>query len=56
MGHVVKAVKARRGGILLMHEIHRHTIRHLPEILDALTAAGFTFTNLDDPELRSAYR
>lgn len=53
VGHVVQTVNARRGGILLMHEIHRNTIRQLDEILTALSQAGYTFVTMNDPEMRA---
>ena len=53
VGHVVKTVSVRRGGILLLHEIHRNTIRQLEEIIVGLQQAGYTFVTLADPEMRT---
>ncbi|PZP29958.1 MAG: hypothetical protein DI603_16205 [Roseateles depolymerans] len=49
--HVVNALKARRGGIVLMHEIHPHTLAQLETLIQRLRAEGFRFVALDDPAL-----
>lgn len=56
VGHVVAAARARRGGIILMHEIHPNTLSKLEEIIDRLLAAGFTFGTLTDPDFQSSLR
>ncbi len=49
VAHVVSAVRARKGGIILMHEIHPNTIKKLEEIIIQILADGFIFgTILDD--------
>lgn len=52
--HVVSSLKARRGGILLMHDVQPNTIRKLPEIIDGLLASGYEFGSLDDPEFQAS--
>jgi len=56
VGHVLASVRARRGGIVLLHEIHPNTIRHLEEIILALRADGFTFGSLTDEAFASSLR
>ncbi len=38
---------ARRGAIILMHDIHASTIKAVPGIVKALRARGYTLVNLD---------
>lgn len=47
--HVVTAVKARKGGIVLMHEIHPNTLAQLDTLIGRLLAEGFRFAPLTDP-------
>jgi peptidoglycan/xylan/chitin deacetylase (PgdA/CDA1 family) len=47
--HVVAAVKARRGGIVLMHEIHPNTLAQLETLITRLRAEGFAFAPLTHP-------
>lgn len=47
--HVVTALKARHGGILLMHEIHPNTLAQLEVLIQRLQAEGLRFAALDDP-------
>jgi len=47
--HVVTAVKARKGGIVLMHEIHPNTLAQLDTLIERLLAEGFRFAPLTDP-------
>ncbi len=49
LGHVLAAVRAHRGGIVLMHETHRHTLAQLGELVRRLKEEGFRFTTADDP-------
>jgi len=56
VAHVLSAVRAHEGGIVLMHEIHPHTVRQLEAILHGLTEAGFTFTSLADPDYAASLR
>jgi peptidoglycan/xylan/chitin deacetylase (PgdA/CDA1 family) len=49
VGHVLAAARARKGGIILMHEIHPNTLAHLDTIIGQLLAAGFSFTSVTDP-------
>lgn len=48
VGFTVDQVVARGGGVVLFHDIHANTAATLPEIIDALTDRGFSFTNVDD--------
>ena len=56
VGHVVSAVNLRGGGILLMHEIQPNTIRKLDVILEQLSSEGYSFINLDSPEMEPDLR
>jgi peptidoglycan/xylan/chitin deacetylase (PgdA/CDA1 family) len=47
-GWVMKQVRAQSGGIVLFHDIHPNTVAHLEPIIQALTAEGYSFTNVDD--------
>lgn len=46
--HILSAVRAHNGGIVLMHEIHAHTIHQLDEVIVRLKAEGFEFGSLDE--------
>jgi peptidoglycan/xylan/chitin deacetylase (PgdA/CDA1 family) len=54
--HVVAAVKARKGGIVLMHEIHPHTLAQLETLIERLQAEGFHFAPLTDPGFTASLR
>lgn len=54
--HVLSAVRAHNGGIVLMHEIHPHTVRQLDAILHGLSQAGYAFTTLADPDYAPSLR
>jgi peptidoglycan/xylan/chitin deacetylase (PgdA/CDA1 family) len=56
VGHVVSAVRAHNGGIILMHEIHPNTLKKLDDIITAILADGFIFSNIDDPDFQSSLR
>jgi peptidoglycan/xylan/chitin deacetylase (PgdA/CDA1 family) len=56
VGHVASAVRARRGGIVLMHEIHPNTLAKLPEVIEQIRKDGFDFTLVDDPRLAGSLR
>lgn len=45
--------RARRGDIILMHDIHPTTVRAVPKILRGLAKRGFTFVTV--PELLAAH-
>jgi peptidoglycan/xylan/chitin deacetylase (PgdA/CDA1 family) len=47
--HVVDRLHARKGGILLMHEIQPNTIRQLEDIVQTLIHDGFTFGVINRP-------
>lgn len=48
--HVLSSVRTRRGGIILMHEIHRNTLKELDALITRLLAEGYTFGRLDQAE------
>ena len=54
--HVVSSVRAHKGGIVLMHEIHPNTLKKLDEIITRLKEDGFVFGSIEDsdfiPDLR----
>lgn len=58
--HVISSLEQTEGGVLVLHDIHRYTAEHLPELLDAIEARGFSFVRLDDagvfPELAARVR
>ncbi len=54
--HVVSTVRAHRGGIVLMHEIHPNTIRKLDEIIGRLKEDGFTFGSIEDADFVPSLR
>jgi peptidoglycan/xylan/chitin deacetylase (PgdA/CDA1 family) len=56
VGHVVSAVRARKGGIILMHEIHPNTIAKLEEIIVQIRAEGFTFGSIMDEDFQASLR
>lgn len=56
VGHVVSAIRERKGGIVLMHEIHPNTLARLSEIIEALQKEGYRFARLDDPALADSLR
>jgi len=56
VGHVASSLRARRGGIVLLHEIHEITPARLAEVIEAVRKDGFTFVRLDDPRLSEALR
>lgn len=54
--HVVNAVKARHGGIVLMHEIHPNTLAKLDTLIARLLAEGFRFAPLTDAAFQPSLR
>ena len=56
VGHVVSTVRARSGGIVLLHEIHPNTVKQLENIIVALRAEGFVFKSLTEPGFASSVR
>ena len=50
------AVKARKGGIVLMHEIHPNTLAKLDTLIERLLAEGFRFAPLTDPAFEASLR
>ena len=56
VGHVLSAIRAHNGGIILMHEIHPNTLRKLDNIIQAALADGYSFDSLDSPEFEGSMR
>ncbi|WP_051294163.1 polysaccharide deacetylase family protein [Pseudoduganella violaceinigra] len=56
VGHVVAKARARKGGIILMHETHTRAIRQLESLIEQLIAAGFTFGTVTSPEFQASLR
>ena len=56
VGHVLASVRARNGGIVLMHEIHPNTIRRLEDIIVQIRADGYTFDTLQDAAFEASLR
>ena len=54
--HVVTAVQARKGGIVLMHEIHPNTLAKLDTLIARLLAEGFKFAPLTDAGFAASLR
>ena len=55
-GHVLSAIRAHDGGIVLMHEIHPNTLRHLDEIITMALKDGYVFGSIDDTEFSQSMR
>jgi peptidoglycan/xylan/chitin deacetylase (PgdA/CDA1 family) len=47
-GFVMSQVRARRGGIVLFHDIHQSTADALDGLLTTLVAEGYAFVGIDD--------
>lgn len=56
VGHIASSVRARRGGIILLHEIHAITPARLGELIEEIRRDGFTFVRLDDPRFGPSLR
>lgn len=56
VGHVLAAVRSRRGGIILMHEIHPNTLKKLDTIVASLLAGGFEFGMVTDKDFQPSLR
>lgn len=50
VGHVLSAIRAHNGGIVLMHEIHPNTLKKLEEIITLALADGYSFDSIDSAE------
>lgn len=48
LGYIMSQVRARNGGIILMHDIHKQTAANLEALLVQLKAEGYTFAKLSD--------
>jgi len=56
VGHIVSAVRARNGGIILMHEIHPNTVKQLEEVIKQLLNDGFVFSTILDEGFQQSLR
>jgi len=56
VGHVASAVRARNGGIVLMHEIHPNTVARLEDVVRQLLAEGYTFGTVLDADFETSLR
>ena len=56
VGHVLSAMRAHNGGIVLMHEIHPNTLKKLEEIIELALADGYAFDSIDAIEFVDAMR
>lgn len=56
VGHIASSVRARRGGIILLHEIHAITPARLGELIEEIRHDGYTFVRLDDPRFAPSLR
>jgi len=56
VGHVLSAMRAHNGGIVLMHEIHPNTLKKLEEIIELALADGYSFDSIDAAEFVGAMR
>ena len=56
LGHVVSAVRAHRGGIVLLHDIHRNTVLQLEALILRLKGEGYRFATLDEPDFANDLR
>ena len=56
VAHVVASLVERRGGIVLLHEIHPHTLHRLETIVEQLESLGFAFASIDDPAFEASLR
>ena len=55
-GHVLSALHAHGGGILLMHEIHPNTLKYLDQIIRTALAEGYVFDTVDSPPFEACMR
>ena len=55
-GHVLSALRAHNGGIVLMHEIHPNTLKKLEEIVRAALAEGYVFDTIDNSAFQASMR
>ena len=55
-GHVLSALRAHNGGVLLMHEIHPNTLKKLAEIVRTALAEGYVFDTVDSPAFQASLR
>lgn len=50
LGHVLDKTKERGGGIILMHDVFGNTIAQLEQLILKLKSAGYTFSDITDPD------
>ena len=51
VGHVMSEINRHNGGVVLMHDVHAQTVQSVEEIIVRLKQAGYSFANLDDPQM-----
>lgn len=56
VGHVLSSVRAHNGGIVLMHEIHPHTLAQLDQVIVRLQQEGFEFASVEDHDFLADLR
>lgn len=56
VGHVVSAVRARNGGIVLMHEIHPNTVAQLEAVVRQILDDGYSFGTVLDADFAPSLR
>jgi peptidoglycan/xylan/chitin deacetylase (PgdA/CDA1 family) len=56
VGHVLSAVRAHHGGIILMHEIHPNTVKDLEPIIKGILADGYVFGSVDESAFSDSLR
>ena len=54
--HVLSSVRAHKGGIVLLHEIHPNTLAQLDELIERLKAEGFAFGSIEDEAFAASLR
>ncbi|MEB0140105.1 MULTISPECIES: polysaccharide deacetylase family protein [unclassified Undibacterium] len=54
--HVISAVHAHNGGIVLMHEIHPSTLKQIDDIIRRLLEEGYVFKSLAEPSFEKYFR
>lgn len=56
VGHVMREVQKKDGGVILMHDVHENTVDSVKEIILRLKKAGYSFMNLDDPRVNKFFK
>lgn len=56
VAHVLSAVRAHHGGVVLMHEIHPNTVRELEAVIQGILAEGYVFGMIDEAAFSDSLR